>query len=86
MLNKITVKPFLKQNVKLSLKPLAHLSNIDIFAMPTRIKDDDIVAMFKGLLRLVEEKVNQQQTEKYLKLKLQYSRLKYLYNKKLNNA
>ena len=33
----------------------------------------------------MQEKVQQEQTEKYLKLKLQYLRLKYLYDKKVGN-
>ena len=49
--------------------------------MPTRIKNSDINAMFNGLLGLIKDKFNQEQNEKYLQLKLQYSRLQYLYNK-----
>ncbi|MBQ7880549.1 MAG: hypothetical protein IJ358_01740 [Clostridia bacterium] len=77
----IKFKPILKQNYKLTLKPLSRLENINIFAMPSKIKDKDIIAMFKGLLSLVKEKAQQEQTEKYLKLKLKYNRLKYLYDK-----
>ena len=77
----IKLKPVLKQNCKLILKPLAKLENIHIFAMPSRIQDKDILAMFKGVLGLMREKIQQEQTEKFLKLKLKYDRLKYLYDK-----
>ena len=80
-----TIHPIIKQNMNLKLKPVNRLQHIDIFAMPSRIKDDDIIAMFKGIMRLMKEKIEQQYTEKYLKLKLQYSRLKYLYDKKINS-
>ena len=85
MKNEIITKPILKQNIKFVLKPLNALKTVHIFALPSRIQDNDIVAMFKGLLKLMQEKVQQEQTEKYLKLKLQYSRLKYLYDKKVGN-
>lgn len=74
-------KSLLKQNIHLHLKPIKKLENINIFAIPSRIQDKDILAMFKGVLALMREKVEQEQTEKYLKLKLKYSRLKYLYYK-----
>lgn len=77
----IKFKPILKQNYRLKLKPIKSLENINIFAMPSKIQDKDIIAMFKGVLNLMREKVQQEQTEKYLKLQLKYSRLKYLYNK-----
>ncbi|MBQ7798592.1 MAG: hypothetical protein IJ371_05665 [Clostridia bacterium] len=76
-----TIKALLKQNLKLKLKPLTNLTSIKIFAMPTRIKDRDIQAMFNGLLTLLREKIQQEQSEKYLRLKLKYARLKYVYNK-----
>lgn len=79
------LKPILKQNFKLKLKPIKSLENINIFAMPSKIQDKDIVAMFKGVLNLMREKIQQEQTEKYLKLQLKYTRLKYLYNK-LNHS
>ncbi len=85
MKNDIIAKPILKQNIKFALRPLNELKTVDIFALPSRIQDNDIFAMFKGLLKLMQEKVQQEQTEKYLKLKLQYSRLKYLYDKKVGN-
>lgn len=85
MKNEIITKPILKQNIKFVLRPLNELKTVDIFAMPSRIQDNDIIAMFKGLLKLMQEKVQQEQTEKYLKLKLQYLRLKYLYDKKVGN-
>ncbi|MBO5910395.1 MAG: hypothetical protein J6Q15_02680 [Clostridia bacterium] len=77
----IHVKPILKQNIKLTLKPLTNLEDIDIFAMPSRIQDNDIIAMFKGLMKLMREKIQQEQTQKFLTLKLKYERLKYLYEK-----
>lgn len=80
--NKLTyLKPILKQNVRLVLKPLTKLENINIFAMPSRIQDADIISMFKGVMRLMREKIQQEQTEKFLTLKLKYDRLKYLYDK-----
>ena len=79
--NKIQFKPILKQSYKLNLKPISKLENITIFTMPTKIKDKDILSMFKGLVMLLEEKAQQEQSEKYLNLKLKYNRLKYLYNK-----
>lgn len=74
-------KPILKQDVRLILKPINKLESINIFTLPTRIQDKDIVAMFKGVLSLMREKIKQEQTEKFLALKLKYDRLKYLYNK-----
>ena len=76
-----TIKPILKQNIKLTLKPLHNIESVNIFAMPSKIQDKDIIAMFKGVMGLMREKLQQEQTEKYLKLKLKYSRLKYLYDK-----
>ncbi len=77
----ITIKSILKQNIKLKLKPLKSLENINIFSMPPCIQDQDIVAMFKAIISLMREKINQEQTQKFLALKLKYDRLKYLYNK-----
>ncbi|MBO5721237.1 MAG: hypothetical protein J6R61_06925, partial [Bacteroidales bacterium] len=67
------------QNVKLS--KVSRLESINIFSIPNQIKNDDINAMFNGLLRLIKDSYQQEQNEKYLKLKLQYSKLQYLYNK-----
>lgn len=74
-------KSLIKQKISIKLKPLHSLENINIFAMPPKIKDKDIIAMFNGVLALMREKIQQEQTEKYLKLKLKYTRLKYLYDK-----
>ena len=76
----------IKQRILFKLKPLSQLEDINIFAMPTRIKDGDIKAMFNGLLALLGEKIKQEQTEKYLRLKLKYNRLKQLYHRKISNA
>ena len=84
MINSITIlkiKPLLKQKLSLHLKPLKKLENVHIFAMPTKIQDKDIIAMFKGVMSLMREKIQQEQTEKFLKLKLKYDHLKHLYNK-----
>ena len=81
ILKKQSVLPILKQNIRLHLKGANLLEPIKIFAMPSTIKDRDIMAMFNGLLRLVKEKAQQEQCEKYLNLKLKYERLKYLYDK-----
>ena len=78
---KPSLKPILKQCQHFKLKSLNKLENINIFAMPTRIKDRDIQAMFSGLISLLKEKIKQEESEKYLRLKLKYLRLKYLYNK-----
>ena len=75
----------IKQKTRFKLKPLSKLENINIFAMPTRIKDQDIKAMFNGLLSLLGEKIKQEQTEKYLRLKLKYNRLKKLYYRKITS-
>ena len=75
------LKPVIKRPQALTLKPLYKLESVKIFAMPTRIKDRDISAMFNGLLALLKEKVQQEQTEKYLQLKLKYTRLQKLYNR-----
>ena len=77
--------PIIKQKILIKLKALSKLEGINIFAMPTRIKDGDIKAMFNGLLALLSEKIKQEQTEKYLRLKLKYNRLKQLYYRKINN-
>ena len=82
-LNKIN--PILKQKIFVKLKRIAKLENIHIFALPTKIQDKDIMAMFKGVLGLMREKAQQEQTEKFLMLKLKYDRLKYLYNKLKSN-
>ena len=78
--------PILKQKILFKLKPLSKLEDINIFAMPSRIKDGDIKAMFNGLLALLGEKIKQEQTEKYLRLKLKYNRLKQLYYRKIANT
>ena len=74
-------KSIIKQPINVKLSKTHHLKRINIFAVPTRIKNNDINAMFNGLLKLVMESCRQEQSEKYLQLKLQYSRLQYLYNK-----
>ena len=76
--------PKLKQRLQVKLKAINRIESINIFTMPTKIKDRDISAMFNGLLALLREKVQQEQSEKYLRLKLKYERLKYLYSKKCN--
>lgn len=78
--------PILKQSTfSIKLKALKDLEYVRIFALPSKIKDRDIYAMFNGLIALLKEKIQQEQTEKYLQLKLKYNRLKQLYNKiKLN--
>ena len=76
----------IKQKALLKLKALSRLENINIFAMPTRIQDGDIKAMFNGLLALLSEKIKQEQTAKYLQLKLKYDRLKQLYYRKTTNT
>ncbi|MFQ6724199.1 MAG: hypothetical protein ACLRFE_02570 [Clostridia bacterium] len=73
------IKPTIKKPQKVALKPLDKFESIKIFAIPSRINDKDIRSMFNGLIRLIEEKARQEQTEKYLRLKLEYSRLKTLY-------
>ena len=78
---KLLHKPTLKQYTRLKLKHIQKLENINIYTMPTRIRDNDIIAMFKGVVSLMREKIKQEQTEKFLSLKLKYDRLKYLYNK-----
>ena len=75
--------PIVKQKILLKLKPMSKLESINIFTMPTIIKDADIKAMFNGLLSLLSEKIKQEQTEKYLRLKLKYRRLKQLYYRKI---
>lgn len=76
----------IKQRLYLNLKPSSKLEDINIFALPSRIKDSDIKAMFNGLLALLEEKVKQDQTAKYLNLKIKYNRLKQLYYRKIGQA
>lgn len=78
--------PIIKQKTIFKLKPLSTLEEINIFALPSRIKDGDIKAMFNGLLALLGEKIKQEQTEKYLRLKLKYNRLKQLYYRKISNG
>jgi len=74
--------PVLKQNIfYIKLKALKKLEYVRIFALPSKIKDRDINAMFNGLVALLKEKIQQEQIEKYLQLKLNYNRLKKLYNK-----
>ena len=75
------IKPaILKQPLHLKLKSLKALESINIFSMPSRVSDKDITAMFNGLLCLLREKIQQEQSEKYLRLKLKYNKLKSLYN------
>ena len=83
---KILHTAIIKQKTLIKLKALSKLEDINIFAMPTRIKDGDIKAMFNGLLALLGEKIKQEQTEKYLRLKLKYNRLKLLYYRKISNT
>lgn len=72
----------IKQKVyNLNLKPLHSLQSVSIFSMPSRIRDKDILAMFNGLLALMREKNEQDNLQKFLKLKMKYSRLKNLYDK-----
>lgn len=78
-------KSIIKQKIYLKLKPLSRLESINIFTMPTKIQDRDITAMFNGLLALLSEKIKQEQTEKYLRLKLKYDRLNNLYHRKVLN-
>ena len=85
-MTKLHKTPIIKQKILIKLKPLSKLEGINIFAMPTRIKDGDIKAMFNGLLSLLSEKIKQEQTEKYLRLKLKYNRLKQLYYRKISNT
>lgn len=78
-------QPTIKQSISnLTCKSLHTLNNVTIFAIPTRINDKDILSMFKGLLSLISEKSHQQQTAKYLTLKLKYEHLYRLYRKKSN--
>lgn len=69
-----------KTPLKLKLKPITKLEKVKIFAMPTKIKSKDINSMFNGVLALLNEKVKQEQSEKYLNLQLKYTRLQMLYN------
>ncbi|MBO5910250.1 MAG: hypothetical protein J6Q15_01940 [Clostridia bacterium] len=57
------IKPILKQPQQLKLKSISRLESIHIFAMPTRIRNTDITAMFNGLLALIREKSQQEQSE-----------------------
>ena len=78
-----------KQKVyNLSIKPIHKLQNINIFSMPSRISDKDVLAMFNGLLALIRKKNEQDHLQEFLTLKLKYSKLKTLYDKsrsQLNN-
>ena len=80
----IKIKPILKQNIKLKLIPIKMLENINIFTLPSRIQESDIMAMFKGIMNLMREKIKQEQSQNFLALKLKYDRLKYLYDKSRN--
>ena len=71
----------LKQNLNVKLVPLKQLKNINIFLLPSKIKNSDINAMFGGVLSLFKQKIIQEQNEKYIRLKLQYQHLKNLYLK-----
>ena len=73
--------PIIKQAQSIKLSRVSRLESVNIFSIPNQIKNDDINAMFNGLLRLIKDTCQQEQSEKYLRLKLQYSRLQYLYNK-----
>jgi len=77
-------KPMLKHPIAIRLKSLPRLESINIFTMPSRIKDRDINAMFNGLIALIKEKVQQEQSERYLRLQLKYNRLQQLYTKTKN--
>jgi len=79
--NQTSYTPIIKYAIKLKLKAIKSLENINIFTMPTRIKNQDLTAMFSGLISLVREKVRQEQVEKYLRLKLKYDRLHKQYCK-----
>ena len=79
--NYLYMKSIIKQDYKLRLKPLKQMEKLDIFCMPSKITNNDILAMFKGLLNLMREKLQQEQTAKYLDMKLKYNRLKYIYEK-----
>ena len=73
--------PILKHPQYLKLTGLARLERVNITAMPSAISNSDISAMFNGLLNLIKDKLSHEQNAKYLQLKLEYSRLQYLYNK-----
>lgn len=75
------MKSIIKQGYELHLKPLKQMEKLDIFCMPSRITNNDILAMFKGLLNLMREKLQQEQTARYLDMKLKYNRLKYIHQK-----
>ena len=74
-------KSILKYRIKLKLKPLHTLENINIFTIPSFVQEKDIISMFKGVISIMRKKIEQEQIEKFLNLKLKYERLKYLYNK-----
>ncbi|MBQ3502194.1 MAG: hypothetical protein IJA72_00825, partial [Clostridia bacterium] len=63
-----TYKPILKQYTNVKLKAISSISSVNIFTIPSRIQDKDISSMFKGLLALLREKIQQEQSEKYLNL------------------
>ena len=72
----------IKQKIyNLNIKPIHNLQNVNIFAMPSKISNQDILAMFNGLMALMREKNEQDQMQKFLNLKMRYSRLKTLYDK-----
>jgi hypothetical protein len=73
--------PIIKQPQNIKLSKVSRLESINIFSIPNQIKNVDITAMFNGILRIIKESCQQEQNEKYLRLKLQYSKLQYLYNK-----
>lgn len=75
------MKAIIKQGYDIKLKSVDRLENVDIFCMPSKITNNDIMAMFKGLLNLMREKLQQEQTSKYLAMKLKYNRLKYIHQK-----
>lgn len=75
------MKAIIKQYYIVKLKPVSKLRNVDIFCMPSKITNNDIMAMFKGLLNLMREKLEQEQTAKYLAMKLKYNRLKFIHQK-----
>lgn len=79
--NNFGMKAIIKQAYIVKLKPISGLHNVDIFCMPSKISNNDILAMFKGLLNLMREQLQQEQTAKYLAMKLKYNRLKYIHQK-----
>ena len=73
--------PIIKQPQNIKLSKVSRLESVNIFSIPNQIKNVDITAMFNGILRIIKESCQQEQNGKYLRLKLQYSKLQYLYNK-----